>query len=341
MYKSRMLVGAMVALMVVGLLVGCQPKVEPQPQAKPLTEVRVAEVIHSVFYTPQYVAYHKDYFKEEGLDVKIGIAWGADKGAAALLSGNADIGLFGPEAAVYIAQQGAENNVVAFAQLTKRDGSFLVARPGTENFKWTDTKGKIVIGGRKGGVPQMVLEHIVRLNGMVPQKDVEIIQNIALDATATAFAGGIGDYVQVWEPAASQLETAGKGKIVASLGKDGGEVPYTVFHATANYIKKNPQVVQSFTNAVYRAQKWVDQNSAAEVAKVIAPQFPDTDMALLAKVVQRYKDLDIWAKDPVFTTQALENLQKIMIEAGELTEAKKVTHSSMVNNQFAEAAMKK
>lgn len=341
MHRSRALVGVVVALMVVGLLAGCQPKAEPKPQAKPLTEVRVSEVIHSVFYTPQYVAYHKDFFKDEGLDVKIGIAWGADKGAAALLSGNADIGLFGPEAAVYIAQQGAENNVVAFAQLTKRDGSFLVARPNTENFKWADTKGKVIIGGRKGGVPQMVLEHILRLNKLTPQKDMEIIQNIALDATATAFAGGTGDFVQVWEPAASQLETAGKGKIVASLGKDGGEVPYTVFHATANYIKKNPQVVQSFTNAVYRAQQWVEKNPAAEVAKVIAPQFPDTDLALLTKVVQRYKDLDIWAKDPLFTPQALENLQKIMIEAGELAENQKVAHSKMVNNQFAEAAMKR
>ena len=317
-------------LMSIVVLGGCKKEEE-------ITEIVLSEVIHSIFYTPQYVALHKGFFLEEGLNVRIDVANGADKGAAALLSGSAQFALFGSEAAVYTWHQGAENPIIAFGLLCQRDGSFLVGREQRDDFAWTETEGKVIIGGRKGGVPQMVLEHSLLTNGLTPQTDVEIIQNIGLTATAAAFKEGTGDYLQVWEPGASLLVKEGAGYIVAPMSKTSGLLPYTVFHATKSYMEKNPTIVQSFTDAVYKAQKWVHNASATDVAKAIAPSFPDMDQAHMAEIVERYKSLGVWAANPILPAEALDNLQNMMIQAGELTE--KVPYDKVVNTTFAQKSV--
>ncbi len=326
------------ALVVVVALAGTAGWLFMRTEGKPLEDIVLSEVIHSIFYTPQYVALHKNFFVEEGLNVRLDVAQGADKGAAALLSGSAQFALFGAEQAVYATKQGASNPIVAFAILTQRDGSFLVGRQEEPEFDWAKVGGKTIIGGRKGGVPQMVLEWILKQNEVTPFEDVDVIQNIALNATAQAFKEGTGDYVQLWEPGPTLLEQANAGKIVASLGASSGKLPYTVFHATGKYIKENPKTVQKFTNAIYRAQLWVQANSAQEIAQTIAPSFPDTDLELIAQVVQRYKDLDIWASDPILEEELLDHLQDVMIEAGELDG--KVNYDDIVNTTFAEKAVK-
>ena len=302
------------------------------------TDIVLSEVIHSIFYTPQYVALHKGLFAEEGLNVRLDVANGADKGAAALLSGSAQVALFGSEAAVYTWTQGAADPIVAFAQLTQKDGSFLVGRTASPDFDWSDVRGKTIIGGRKGGVPQMVLEYILKKNDIVPGKDVEIIQNIGLTATAAAFKEGTGDYLQVWEPGASLLAQDGAGHIVAALGSDSGILPYTVFHATESYIEKNPDVIESFTKAIYKAQTWVETANAADIADVIAPAFPEMDVELMTSIIQKYKDLGIWASDPIMEQSTLDHLQNLMINAGELTD--KVPFGSVVNTEVAEGVVR-
>ncbi|SES65047.1 ABC transporter substrate-binding protein [Anaerobranca gottschalkii] len=314
------------------LFVGCKPKEETLPK------VRVSEVIHSIFYAPQYVALHLGFFEEEGLDVELAVAWGADRGAAALLSNSADIALFGPEAALYIAREQSDTKLIAFAQLTKRDGSFFIAREPMPDFKWEDVKGKVIIGGRPGGVPQMVQEYVLYHNGVIPHVDVEIIQNIDLAATAVAFSNGIGDFLQVFEPGASMLEKQGVGYVVASFGEAGGEIPYTVYHATEKYINENPEIIQKFTNAIYRAQIWVDKHSAREIAEAIRPSFQETDFELLVSAVERYKNGDTWSKDPLLRPEALDRLQEIAIFNGQLTE--KIPYEKVVRTDFANEAIK-
>jgi len=308
------------------LLGGCKP----EPQVK---NIVLSEVIHSISYTPQYVALHKGFFLDEGLNVRIDVANGADKGAAALLSGSAQVALFGTEAAVYTWHQGAGDPIIAFGLLVQRDGSFLVGREARSDFDWNEVVGKVIIGGRKGGVPQMVLEHTLLTKGITPQKDVEIIQNIGLTATAAAFKEGTGDYLQVWEPGASLLVKEGAGHIVAPMSKTSGLLPYTVFHATKSYMDKNPEVIESFTRAVYKAQTWVKNNTAEEIAKAIQPSFPDMDQKHMAEIIERYKELGVWATDPIVPAEALDNLQNIMIEAQELTS--KVPYDKVVNTSFA------
>lgn len=315
------------------VLVGCN-----KDDDGALPKVRVSEVIHSMFYAPQYVALHLGFFEEEGLDVDIAVAWGADRGAAALLSGSADIALFGPEAAVYIAREGADKKLIAFAQLTKRDGSFFVAREPMPHFTWEDVKGSVIIGGRAGGVPQMVQEYVLYHNGVVPHQDVQIIQNIDLAATAAAYANGVGDFLQVFEPGASILEKQGNGYVVASFGEAGGEIPYTVYHATEEYIEKNPEIIQKFTNAIYRAQIWVQNHSPQEIAEVIQPSFPETDIEILVSAVTRYQAQDTWSSDPILRPEALDKLQEVAIFNGELNE--KVPYESIVNTHFANEAVK-
>lgn len=333
--KGRILVIAALLLVMLGSLAGCKPREATEDE---LQRVVLSEVIHSIFYCPQYVAIHNGFFKDEGLDVVLEVAQGADKGAAAILSGSAQFALFGSEQAVYATKQGASNPIIAFAACTQRDGSFLVGRVEEPDFRWRDTAGKVIIGGRKGGVPQMVLEWNLKQDGIVPFQDVEIIQSIALDATALAFKEGTGDYVQLWEPSPSILEQENAGVIVAALGEGSGLLPYTTFHATANYIKENPDTVQKFTNAIYRAQLWMQSHTPREIAEVIAPAFPDANMDILTTVIERYQKLDAWASNPVIPEAWFDQLQRIMIEAGELDEP--VEYSRIANTDFAEEAVK-
>lgn len=300
-------------------------------------KIRLSEVVRSVFYAPQYVAIEMGFFKEQGMDIELSTAWGADKGAAATIAGQVEIGFFGPEAGIYIYNQGATNYLVAFAQLTSMDGSFLVARNTKEEFKWSNLKGKSIIGGRPGGVPEMTLEYVLQNYGYNIKKDLNIVTNLAFTSTAGAFESGIGDYIALFEPTATLLEKEGKGKIVASLGLEGGPLPYTVYHARLDYLKKNPGVIQRFTNAILKGQLWVATHNSKEIADVIYKYFPEIDRDLLVTVVERYKVQNTWNPSLLLSRDSFDRLQSIMELAGELD--KRAPYEKIVDNSFALKAL--
>lgn len=304
---------------------------------KKLTKVTVSEVTHSVFYAPQYVAISQGFFTEEGLDVELINGQGADKVMTAVVSGQVDIGFSGPEAAIYVLKEGKADNAVVFAQLTKRDGSFLVGRKPDTDFSFQKLKGTHLIGGRKGGVPLMTLEYVLRKQGLDPKTDLNVDSSVQFALMAGAFAGGQGDYVTLFEPTASAVEREGKGYILASIGDLSGEIPYTCYYATKSYIKDNADTVQRFTNAIYKGQLWVKSHSAAEVAKAISDFFPDTDLKLLETVCQRHADIDAFMSDPLLLPDALDRLQTVMEEAGELNG--RVEYETLVDTTFAKKAM--
>ncbi|MGF3105814.1 ABC transporter substrate-binding protein [Rossellomorea sp. DUT-2] len=301
-------------------------------------KVRVAEVTRSIFYAPEYVAIEKGFFKEEGLDIELTTTWGGDKTMTTLLSGGADIALVGSETSIYVHAQGSDDPVINFAQLTQTDGTFLVSREKVENFDWDQLKGSTFLGQRKGGMPQMVGEFVLKQNGIDPQNDLNLIQNIDFANIASAFASGTGDYVQLFEPTASIFEQEGKGHIVASFGTESGHVPYTTFMAKDSYMKENKETVEKFTKALFKAQAWVEENSAADIAKVIEPYFEDTELSLIETVVDRYKSQGSFATDPILDEEEWNNLQNIMDEAGELPQS--VDHETLVNTSIAEKAAK-
>lgn len=301
-----------------------------------LEKVKVGEVTRSIFYAPQYVALEKGFFEDEGLSVELQTVAGGDKTMTALLSDGIDIALVGSETSIYVTAQGASDPIQNFAQLTQTDGTFLVAREKMENFTWEDLKGATFLGQRKGGMPQMAGEFVLKKHGINPAQDVTLIQNIDFANIATAFASGTGDFVQLFEPTASLFEQEGKGYIVASFGTELGHVPYTSYMAKTSYLKEQDQTVQGFTNALKRAQDFVQEKSAAEVAKIIQPYFEDTDVALIEKVVERYKSQGSYATDPMLDQEEWENLQAIMEEAGELPQ--RVDYEKLVNTTFAKKA---
>lgn len=304
---------------------------------KELTTVRLNEVVRSIFYAPQYVAINKGFFEEQGLKIELTTGQGADKTMTALLSGQCDIGFAGPEASIYVYNQGKEDHAVIFAQLTQRDGSFLVARNNETDFKWENTRGKVIIGGRPGGVPEMTLEYILKKHGIIPGKDVEIITNLQFTATAGAFTSGTGDYVALFEPTASMLEKENAGRIVSSIGEESGLIAYTAYFTTKSNIEKNPDMIQKFTNAFYKGQLWVQNNTAEAIAKEIKSFFPDTEDDILVTVINRYKEIDAWCKDPITDPEALRLLQEVMQSAGELDET--VEYDTIVTQEFAKKAM--
>lgn len=298
-----------------------------------LTKVKVAEVAHSIFYIPQYVADAKGYFKEEGLDVEILLTAGADKVTAAVLSGDVNIGFCGSEATIYIYNQGEKDYLVNFAGLTKRDGSFIVSRKKIENFTLNDMKGKYVIGGRKGGMPEMTFEYTLKENGINPKTDLTIDTSIAFASMSGAFIGGTGDFVTLFEPQALQIESQGLGYVVASLGELGGVVPYTAYNAKKSYIENNPKVIEGFTKAIQKGLDFTYTNSDEEIAKTIAPYFPDTSISDLTKIVKRYRDNDSWFKTTYIEEDAFNHIQDIMESAGELN--KRAPYSDLVTNKYS------
>lgn len=300
--------------------------------------IQLNEVTRSVFYAPQYAAIAKGLFEEEGLKLEITTGQGADKVMTSILAGQSDIGLCGPEASIYVYNEGKEDYVEVFAQLTKRDGSFLVSRNKTDNFSWQDLKGKTVIPGRKGGVPYMTLEYVLKQNGLNPKTDLTLDDSIQFDLMAGAFAGGNAEYVTLFEPTASMTESEGKGYVVASVGEAAGEVPYTAYCAKKSYIEKNEKTIEGFTRAVYKGQKWVKEHSAKEVAETIQSFFPSTSVESLEKSVQSYKNIDAWNETPVLSEKAFDKLQLIMTEAGELKT--KAPYDKIVNNKYAEKVIK-
>jgi NitT/TauT family transport system substrate-binding protein len=310
---------------------------EEAAQSEKMVTVKFSEVVRSIFYAPQYVAINKGFFEDEGLKLDLTTAQGADKVMTALLSGEADIGLAGPEATVYVYNEGQKDYAINFAQLTRTDGSFLVGRQKEPDFKWENLKGKTIIGGRPGGIPEMVLEYVLKQHGLTPGKDVNIITNLQFTATAGAFKGGTGDYVALFEPTASMLEKEGAGYVVASIGLSSGELPYTVYMARKSYIEEHPEVVQKFTNAIYRGQLWVASHEPHEVAEAIASFFPGTDMDILTKVVERYKEQDTWNANPYMEYAPFVYFQNIIKSAGELD--KTVEPSVLITHKFAGEAM--
>lgn len=255
-----------------------------------------------------------------------------------VLSGESQIGFAGPEASIYVYNEGKEDYTQVFAQLTKRDGSFLVSKEKIDNFSWSDLKGKTVIPGRKGGVPYMTLEYIIKKNGLTPGKDLVLDDSIKFDLMASAFTSGDADFVTLFEPTASNVENIGKGYIAASVGEESGEIPYTAYFAKKSYIESNEETIQNFTNAIYKGQKWVKEHSSKEIAEVIKEFFADTDIELLATAVQSYKDIDAWNDTPVLKQESFDRLQEVISEAGELT--KKAPYNMIVNNKYAEESIK-
>ena len=316
------------------LCLSCGAGCTPQQTESELIPVRLNEVVHSVFYAPQYVAQELGFFEEEGLDVTVSIGNGADKSMTALLSDSADIALLGTEAGIYVYNEGKEDYPKAFAQLTQRAGNFLVSRVDEPDFEWADLKGKSVIGGRLGGMPELVLEYVIQENGMTKGEDVEIINNIDFSSTAGAFTGNVGDYTVEFEPVATTLEQNGTGYIVASLGEASGYVPYTVYMARDDFMTEHPEVVEAFTRAIYRGQQWVEEHTSAEIAEVILPQFTESDAETLATIIERYKAQDTWKTDPLFSEEGFTLIQDIMEQGGELSQ--RVPFSDLVRNDFAE-----
>lgn len=335
MNKRGFITLLIVVIMGISLLIsGCSKRSTEQQ----LTKIRLSEVTHSIFYAPQYVAISRGFFEEEGLNIELSNGQGADKVMTAVLTGQADIGFAGPEASVYVHNEGKEDNSVVFAQLTNGDGTFLMGREPDPDFKWSDVSGKTILGGRKGGMPEVILQYVLRNNGLIPGKDVSIDTTMHFAAMPGAFLGGQGDYVILFEPTASLMEKEGKAYIMASLGKSSGEVPYTAYFARKSYIEKNPQIIQKFTNAIYKGQRWVDSHTPEEIAQAIKPHFPDAKDDILTTVVRRYKEQNTWKKDPVLLEKDLYVLQKALQDAGELQ--KTAPYSKIVTTKFAETAIK-
>lgn len=304
-----------------------------------LKTIQVNEVTRSVFYAPQYVAISKGFFKDHGIEIELTTGQGADAVMTAVLSNQCDIGFAGPEASIYVYNEGKEDYTQVFAQLTKKDGSFLISRKQTDNFSWQDLKGKTVIPGRKGGVPYMTLEYVLRKNGIDPKKDLVLDDSIKFDLMAGAFASGNADYVTLFEPTASLTQNQKKGYIVASVGKEAGEIPYTAYFAKKSYITNNKDTIQGFTDAIYQGQQWVKDHSSKEIAEQIQSFFPDTDVDLLTTVIQNYKDIDAWNDTPILKEEAFNRLQEVMSMAGELKN--KVPYDKIINNSFAEKSVNK
>lgn len=322
----------LVTLIMILSVFGCTSK-----EKNDTTHVVLNEVAHSIFYAPMYVAIEKGYFADEGIDLELVCGFGADKVMTAVLSGEADIGFMGSESSIYTYNEGAKDYVVNFAQLTQRAGNFLVSREEMPNFQWEDLKNQTVLGGRKGGMPQMVFEYILKQHNIQPETDLTINQNIDFGSTAAAFSEGQGDFTVEFEPHATALETSQKGYVVASLGEDSGYVPYTAFCAKGSFIKENPQIIQNFTNALQRGMNFVQTHTPSEIAKVIAPQFAETDIDTITTIITRYYEQDTWKADLIFEKNSFELLQDILDSAGELS--KRAPYEDLVNTDFAEKAL--
>ncbi len=335
--RRNIIIIILIVLVVLGCIVAFALLPNEEPADTTAQTVKVNEVTRSVFYAPQYVAISNGFFEEYGIEIDLTTGQGADAVMTAVLANQCDIGFAGPEASIYVYNEGKEDYTEVFAQMTKKDGSFLVAREYTDNFSWQDLKGKTIIPGRKGGVPYMTFEYVLKNNGIDPQKDAVLDDSIKFDLMAGAFSAGNADYVTLFEPTASNTQNQGKGYIVASVGEAAGEIPYTAYFAKKSYIEENSEMIQNFTNAIYKGQIWVEEHSAREIAESIQSFFPDTDVELLATVLQNYKDIDAWNATPVLEAEAFDRLQEVMITAGELQG--KAPYDIIVNNDYAKKSI--
>ena len=315
-------------------LTACSPK--PATDQAGLTPLTLSEVAHSIFYAPQYAAIELGYFSQEGIDLTLVNGAGADKVMTAMISGDADIGFMGSEASIYTYLQGQEDYAINFAQLTQRAGNFLVSRTPQPDFTWNSLRSKKVLGGRAAGMPQMVLEYILKKHRLDPKTDLTIDQSISFGLTAAAFPSSDADYTIEFEPYATALESEGKGYVVASLGTESGYVPYTAYCAKKSDLESRPELIQGFTNAIQRGLTYVNTHSAAEIAETIAPQFPETSIEQITRIVERYLAQDTWKADAVFEKGSFDLLQNILEEAGQLPS--RVPYETLVNTTFAQNA---
>ncbi len=307
-------------------------KLKQPDNSQNLTKVKVAEVTHSIFYAPQYIAIKEGFFEEEGLDIELSLASGADAVTSAVLSGDVDIGLCGTEATIYVYNAKEKDYLMTFAGLTKRDGSFLVSRVPYQNFTLDDLKGKYVIGGRKGGMPEMTFEWALREHGINPNTDLTIDTSIAFSAMEGAFIGGTGDFVTLFEPNASNIEKEGLGYIVAYIGELGKEVPYTSYSARKSYIQNNTKTIKAFSNAIDKALKYVENTDLTILAKDLEEFFPDTSLKELEKTIDKYRQSDAWRKNITITEKEFEHIEEIVIAAGELE--KTVPYQDLIYTNF-------
>ncbi len=326
---------ALAGLLCAFALAGCAGNGGGAGSSQDLEKVTLNEVAHSIFYAPMYVAIEEGYFEEEGIELDLQTGFGADKTMTAVLTGEADIGFMGSESSLYTYVQGIDDQVVNFAQLTQRAGNFVVAREPIEDFDWSMLVGAEVLGGRAGGMPEMVFEYVLKKNGIDPE-EVNIDKSIDFGSTAAAFSGGKGEYSIEFEPYVTSLEVKGDGYIVASLGEASGYVPYTAFSATASYLEEHADTVQGFVNALQKGLDYVNSHTAEEIAAVIAPQFTETEEENLILIVERYAAQDTWPETLIFSQESFELLEQILIEAGELKET--VSYEVLVDTTFAEKA---
>lgn len=305
-------------VLIFALIFAINAKKKENKQESGLTEVKVAEVAHTIFYAPAYVAISKGYFEEENIKIDLTLASGADKVTAAVLSGDVDIGFCGSEATIYVYNSGEKDYLVNFARLTKRDGSFLVSRKKYDNFTLEDLKGKTVIGGRKGGMPEMTFEWALKENGIDPEKDLTIDTSVAFAAMEGAFIGGDADFVTLFEPNASSVEKQGLGYVVGYVGNWGGEVPYTAYNAKKSFIKENPEIIKGFTKAIDKGLKYVKNTDSNIIAKDIQEFFPELSLEDLTLIIERYKTNDAWPNSTDITKEEFDHIQEIMISSNEL-----------------------
>ena len=327
----KKIMGLILILLIIGLTVFLVNRIK-KGEDNNLEKITVAEVAHSVFYAPQYVADGLGFFEEEGLDVEFVLANGADNVMAAVLSGDAEIGFSGAEATIYVYNGGEEDYVMTFAGLTQKDGSFLVSRKKYDNFKLNDLKGKTVLGGRVGGMPEMTFEWALRQNGINPKKDLSIDTSVAFAAMEGAFIGGNGDFVTLFEPNATSVEKNGYGYVVAYIGELGGEVPYTAYNARRSYIDNNPEVIKKFTRAIDRGLKYVYEHESSEIAKIMIDYFPDTSLSDMKVIVDRYKNGEAWKKNITINREEWNHIQEIIEASGELD--KRVDYDKLIYNKY-------
>ena len=309
-------------------IIACSVLFNNKKEDKKLEKITLAEVAHTVFYAPMYVAIEERYFEDVGIDIDLILTSGADKVTAAVLSGDAQIGFSGSEATIYVYNGGEKDYLKTFAQLTQKDGSFIVSREKIDNFKLDDLKGKTVIGGRAGGMPEMTFEYALKQNGIDPRKDLDIDTSVAFPAMGGAFISGQGDFVTLFEPTASQVEKEGYGYVVESVGKLGGNVPYTSFSARKSYLKEHGELIKNFDKAIKKGLDYVHNNSDRKVALSIINQFPDSKVSELEDAIKRYRENDTWPKTTKFSKESFDHLQDIMIDYGEIT--KKVPYSKLM-----------
>lgn len=329
---KRKILGVILGLLVLLVIVVTATKLTSKKNDD-LTTIKLAEVTHSAFYAPLYVAIEAGYFKDNGINIDLILTSGADKVAASVLSNDVEIGFAGPESAIYVYKGGEEDYLVTFAGLTKRDGQFIVSRTPIENFTLNDLKGKEILAGRLGGMPVLNFQNALKNEG-INEKEINMNTSVEFAALSGSFIAGMGDFVNLFEPNATNIAKEGLGYIVGNVGAYSGEVPYTAFYARKSYLENNNENIKNFTNAIKEGLEYVSTHSAEEIAEIILPQFPDISLKDLTTIVDNYKKYDSWLNNPFITEETYKNLEDIMISADLLDSY--VPFENLVNNFYHE-----